>query len=355
MKLSHLVTLCLVPSFASFGAQDLDPEAYIDLPEVKQYVEYFTTGEKREWLDAALARGAIYSGFIAEKIEESSLPVALIYLPVIESGFNPNAVSPSGAAGLWQFMMNSIEPYDLRVNEWIDERKDFWKSTAASLAKLEYNKEVLGDWLLAIAAYNCGLNRMKAALEEAENENFWSLAREGYLPDATARYVPAFIAVAHIAGNAETYGVTLPEGSGWSWRRVPVAGQIKVSRLAEAAGIEIGILSLGNAELKHGVTPPAEYSYRLKVPDIYSDVIKRILQGVRLERFYLHEIESGDTLYALSRHFGVPVDLIMHHNPGIEPRFLKISAKLLIPVSKDVPPFPREPSTGNLQINREVE
>lgn len=332
-------------TFPVYAAQDLDPASFLHHPEVKAYVDHFTSEERKEWLESAFERGMIYHEYIRAKIKELSLPEALKFLPVIESGFNPNAVSPSGAAGLWQFMMNSISPYDLRVNKWVDERRDFWKSTTASLKKLHYNKTVLGDWLLAIAAYNCGLNRMKAALEESGSRDFWELARNGYLPAETVRYVPKFLAVAFIAANADSYDVKLPRPIGWNWHRIAVNGQVNLKLLADASGIPESVLTLGNAELEYGVTPPREYSYHLKVPDIYSDVIDRILEGdeLTLNRFYTHDIGPGDTLYALSGHFGVPVEQIMYHNPGIEPRFLKISSKLIIPAYHEVPPFPRTP------------
>jgi membrane-bound lytic murein transglycosylase D len=214
---------------------------------------------------------------------------------------------------------------------------------------LRYNKEVLGDWLLAIGAYNCGLNCMKEALEEAGLSDFWDLASGGFLPDETRRYVPAFLAVAYIAENAKAYDITLPPPKDWRWQQVVVEGQANLQLLAEAAGIDLELLALGNAGLIHGVTPPTEYAYHLKVPDIYTDVIRRSLQGVHLDRFFLHEIKTGDTLYALSNHFGVPVDLIMHYNPGVKPRFLQINAKLLIPV------LDRETSRPVLKLGSEAE
>ena len=348
MNLSRLslTAFGLLISSLAYAGEDIDPAAFIHLPDVAAYVKHFTTGDRKEWLESVFERGIIYNDFVSSKITEYSLPEALKYLPVIESGCNPRAVSPSGAAGLWQFMMNSIAPYDLQVNEWVDERRDFWKSTAASLAKLKYNRTVLGDWLLAIAAYNCGLNRMKLALEEAESRDFWELAEKGFLPVETVGYVPKFLAIAYIARNAPSYGVQLPSPTGWKWLRIPITGQVNLKLLAEAAGVPQGILAFGNAELKYDVTPPGEYSYHLKVPDIYSDVINSILEGetLTLNRFYVHAIESGDTLYALAVHFGVPVDIIMHHNPGIEPRLLQINSTILIPAFKEVAPFPRPPS-----------
>jgi membrane-bound lytic murein transglycosylase D len=213
------------------------------------------------------------------------------------------------------------------------------------LQKLEFNKSVLGDWLLAIAAYNCGLNRIKTALEDSSSNDFWELAENGYLPPETMKYVPKFLAVVHIARNAEMYNVKLPGRTSWQWERIPLSGQVNLRLLAETAGIPTGILALGNAELEYDVTPPGEYPYHLKIPDIYSDVINRTLGDMPiLDRFNVHNVKRGDTLYALAMAYNVPVDVIMLHNPGIEPRFLQINTKLIVPVVKDVLPFRNEPA-----------
>jgi membrane-bound lytic murein transglycosylase D len=328
-----LFVFCIFVAYRASASQDIDPAIYLRYPEVQVYVDYFTSGEMKDWLESVLARGSIYSGYITDRIEEFSLPPVLKYLPVIESGYNPRAVSPSGAAGLWQFMMNSIAPYDLLVDEWIDERRDFMKSTVASLRKLTYNNAVLGDWLLAIAAYNCGLNRLKKAIEESGIHDFWELSKRGYLPVETERYIPKFLAVAYIANNADVFNVVLPDDTDVTWELVSLEGQVNLRLLTKHTGVPAKLLAQGNAELQYDVTPPGEYRYYLKVPDIYSDVINRFLGGEihTLERYRIHTITPGDTLSALSSNYGVSIDRILYHNPGTHPHFLQINSALIIP------------------------
>ncbi len=350
MTIRRLAASMLILHVATFAraTHQINPSDYIDRPRVLAYIRRFTADDMRGWIQSTIDRGSVFHGYIKGRIREYDLPEALIYLPAIESGYNPRAVSPSGAAGLWQFMMNSIAPYDLRVDEWIDERKDFWKSTNASLRKLEYNQKQLGDWLLAIGAYNCGLGRMRRAIDEAGTSDFWDLAEGGFLPRETASYVPKFLAIAYIVANAEEYGIPLPESLGWRWERLRVDGQVNMRLLAERSDVPADILSLGNAELRFDVTPPTGHSYHLKVPDIYTDAVVRVLQGdaLALNKYHVHTISSGDTLYALSRHFDVPVDIIMYHNPDIIPRYLQIDTSVLIPVIRDVAPLPVRGSTA---------
>lgn len=326
-------------AFPGFTLQQINPDDYIHEPRVRAYIKRFAAEDMRDWVQTTIERGRIFASYIESRLQEEGLPDALLYLPVVESGFNPDAVSPSGAAGLWQFMMNSIGPYDMRVDEWVDERKDFWKSTDASLHKLHYNKTVLGDWLLAIAAYNCGLGRMKRAIEDAGTSDFWALSRRGYLPRETVNYVPKFLAIAHIAENPRRYGISLLPVPDWRWERIPVETQVNIKLLAEHTLVPYEILNLGNSELRYSLTPPAQL-YHLKVPDLYTDIVERALQGdvFALNRYYVHTVTRGDTLYALARHFGVSVDLIKNQNPGIEPRFLRIGSQVLIPVVREMPP-----------------
>lgn len=142
-----------------------------------------------------------FLGFIRRRLEEKALPWELAFLPAVESAFRTRAVSPSAAVGLWQFMMNSIGPYDMAVDRWRDDRRDFWRATEGALEKLKYNYSVLGDWYLALAAYNCGLGRVTRTIESTGIKDYWELRTKGLLPRETRDYVPRFLAVAHLLGH----------------------------------------------------------------------------------------------------------------------------------------------------------
>ena len=116
----------------------------IDIPEdplIDYYIDQYLTKNGIRTMTTILNRGAPYLGFIYNKLVENDMPPELLYLPAIESGFSASALSRSGAAGFWQFMMNSIAPYDIYVDEWRDDRRDFWKATESAIHKLNYNYE----------------------------------------------------------------------------------------------------------------------------------------------------------------------------------------------------------------------
>jgi len=128
--------------------------SFPDNERVRYYIEYFTKSGNLDYIRRCLTRAEAFIPFIADRLEAREMPPEILYLPLIESAFRVNARSRSGATGLWQFMMNSIDPYDIHVNAWQDDRRDFWKSTEAALHKLEYNYQKTGNWALALAAYN---------------------------------------------------------------------------------------------------------------------------------------------------------------------------------------------------------
>jgi membrane-bound lytic murein transglycosylase D len=302
-------------------------------PLLSTCLNEFSQPREREWIRVSLDRGWIYRDFIISKIRSYGLPEELSFLPLIESEYRVEAVSPSGATGLWQFMTNSIYPFDIRINEWLDERKDFWKSTEGSLRKLKYNYENLGDWLLAIAAYNCGLGCVQRAIRRTGIEDFWELAEGNHLPAQTIRYVPKFLAVSHIASYRGRYGLGLTWDQPFKWSRISPKLPVDLRILAGKSEIPYRILVESNAELQHAITPPGDDSYFLKVPAEYSDVLERTLRdlGGDLINVSVHTITKGDTVFALSRHFNIPVALILQYNPGIKVNLLQIGQKLLIP------------------------
>jgi membrane-bound lytic murein transglycosylase D len=314
-------------------------------PEINRFIDEYLSVNGQKTMSAVLRRGGPYLGFIYNLLIEKGMPPELMYLPAVESGFRAWAVSRSGAAGFWQFMMNSISPYDINVNEWQDDRRDFWKATNAALSKLQYNYDRLGNWPLAVAAYNCGLGRVQRAVANAGTTDYIELYEQGYIPRETRLYVPKLFAFSHLATYPERYKLqsasSYSGGISGNWKRIKLEQAINLRILAEKSGLPLKILRESNAELRHGITPPADSGYFLKVPAEYSDNIGRILAETEepLMRFYIHEIRSGDTYYALSRHFGVTVSMIEDYNPQSNARTLRSGQKIVIPAIKETVPF----------------
>jgi peptidoglycan lytic transglycosylase D len=324
----------------------LDTALFDGIPELQRQLDHYGGGAGHEYLSIVLRRGEPYLSFIHTAAAELGLPWELAYLPIVESSFVSGAVSKSGAAGLWQFMLNSISPYGMRVNQWMDERRDFWKASYGALRKLKDNYEVFGDWLLAVGAYNCGVGCMRRAIEAAGSRDFWTIARGGYLPPETRFYVPRFLAVSHYASYPGRYN--LP--ASWDsvrWRGIILTAPVHLNRLSEAAGIPLDHLISANAELNQPVTPPLSSGYRLKVREEYADSIEEALGRNDLDLVDLEQytIQSGDTLYALGEYYGVAADLIIEFNPGLNPRRLMIGDKVLIPLMQPMLPY-RGPVSG---------
>jgi len=287
-----------------------------------------------------LERAKPYAPFIRKKIEEYRLPPEIFYLPIVESLYNPFARSPQGALGIWQFMADSMNPWMVR-NEWVDERRDFWKSTIGALEKLSLNYRYTKDWLFALAAYNCGLNRVLYVMQTNPGKDYWRIAEARLLPRETRAYIPRFLAVARYASYWGRKGFALDWEEGIQWVRIDLSYPVDLRVLAKKADIPLETLLVGNRELQFPITPPKNYA--LKVPKQYEEKVQALLKDEknRLLDFVVHTVGPGDTLYDLSHHFGPPLSMILDYNPGVRPETLQIGTKLLIPKLKDVGPFQR--------------
>jgi membrane-bound lytic murein transglycosylase D len=325
----------------------LTPEA-ISRPLTQQYIRRYTTPSGILWLNSIIKNSGIYLPYIREEIEKRGLPLELIYLPFVESGYIATARSRSGATGLWQFMLNSI-PAGMKVNDMVDERRDFRKSTTAALQKLEQNYRILGDWPLALAAYNAGLGGVSRAIRNGKTEDYWLLSEKKELKSETIQYLPRFLAVAYILSRPRQFGLDYwPEAV--EWTVIKPERQASLDLLASETGADHQLLRLLNAELLYGITP-ADTAYELKVPMQQANMIAAILEkeDAKLLRYYYHKVQYGDTLSALSRHYGVSLNLIEQHNRGIAGRYLKIGEIIVIPAFKETAPYiatpPAAPAT----------
>ena len=324
-------------------------------PLTQHYLRHNATPVGRASLAAISRRGGPYLAFIRQKVSYMDLPPELTYLPVIESAFLNTAVSRSGAVGLWQFMENSISYFDIRITDWMDQRRDFWKATDGALRKLRGHYRVFGDWPLALAAYNAGPNGLRRLMTSSGVNNYWVLSERRLLRAETIHFVPRFIAASYALENQRRFGIEPDWPENPHWQRVGTGGRsIDLNLLAEKAGIDSAQLIWANRELVYTVTPP-EPGFYLKVRGEHAEIIAATLarDDIALLRYHFHTIRSGDTLLALARHFGISVNQIHASNPGIQERSLRIGSRLLIPAIRDnIVPYERQaPSLENIAFN----
>ena len=183
----------------------------IELPfnnVVKSYIEMYTSSRRRRLVENMLGMWLYYEPIFEEALAKEGMPLELKYLPIIESALNPNAVSPAGAAGLWQFILSTGRGMGLEVNSLVDERRDTYKASQKAAEFLKSLYKTYDDWSLAIAAYNCGPGNVNKAIRRSGGgkKDYWEIYN--YLPRETRGYVPAFIAAAYVMNYHNEHGIS---------------------------------------------------------------------------------------------------------------------------------------------------
>lgn len=307
-------------------------------PLVEKFRKQYMSADGYAYLSKIMKRSAPYRDFISDLLEAENMPAELLFLPVIESGFFETATSKSGAVGIWQFMRNSIGGFNIHIDDWVDERRDPWKTSVAAVKKLKWNYSQFHDWALALAAYNCGVGSVRSAIKKAGRADFWYLADHGYLKKETVYYVPKFLAIAEILSRSGEFAID------WgSTAEHPPTSTIAIKRaidvrlFAEALGLEAEAIRKLNPSLRYFITPPS-ITYQLRIPAAYEEAAQTVLtrSDKLLIKYYQYRIKSGDTLYALAKHYGVSVKSILNYNEGLRAETLKIGKTILIPALKAV-------------------
>lgn len=248
---------------------------------VKNYLNYFSKAGKANF-QASLARAGRYLPMMQRILKEYGLPPDLVYLALVESGFNPWARSPAEAVGLWQFIEGTARRYGLKVNGQVDERRDPEKSTRAAARYLNDLYRQFGCWYLAAAGYNAGEKRVEGAIRRTDSKDFWSLAQQRQLPQETCNYVPQFIATALIARNPEKYGfskVSYQKPLTFDTVKVPEGTNLK--RFAQVLQVSWEEIQGLNPELNQWLTPTNQREYLLKVPLQKKKEARRLAQVCR--------------------------------------------------------------------------
>jgi membrane-bound lytic murein transglycosylase D len=232
---------------------------------VQHFLEQFQTGYRREVVERWLTRSGRYLPMVLDVFRQKGLPEELVFTAMIESGFNPVAVSRAGAKGLWQFMAPTARRYGLRVDQWLDERLDPEKSTVAAANYLKDLYAIFGSWELSQAAYNAGEMKVLRAIEGTGTRDFWSLTRSRLLRDETKNFVPAIHAMTIIGQEPEQYGFTVTPDEPLSYEQITVPRGTSLKHVAGLSGIPLEDLVRLNPELRLKQTPP-NAPYHLKVP-----------------------------------------------------------------------------------------
>lgn len=233
---------------------------------VQRYVDVYTKN-RRDQVSRMLGLSQLYFPIFEEELDRLGMPLELKYLSVVESALNPHARSRVGATGLWQFMLATARMYDLRVDSYIDERKDPYKSTIAAFKYLSNSYEEFGDWLLAIASYNCGPGNVRKAIRRSGGQmDFWKI-RE-YLPRETRGYVPAFIAATYVFNYAAEHNIfpIYPDFSLETDSLHISQMDITLAELSDVLEVDLDVLRIHNPELKLDRIPYSSSPYVLRVP-----------------------------------------------------------------------------------------
>ena len=303
----------------------------------KQYLSPKWSALLRGYLESAME----YRLYVRKAVQDAQMPEMLEYLPVVESNYKTNAKSRSGAIGMWQFMANSVWPF-LTLNDFVDERLDPWKSTDAALKKLTDNYNVFNDWLLAIAAYNCGVGAMNKAIKKAGGvKDFWYLAENGYLTKQTSDYVPKLLAIADLAINSEFYSIDIPDHKeefeilenekNGNFDYVTVNKAYSLSQLAQEMRMDYSTLKLLNPSYTMGMTHPSKQS-QIRLPLGMKQSAEDALAGMTPVEFPIkYTVVAGDSLWSISRKYKTTVAAICELNGIKENAILKIGKILYIP------------------------
>ncbi len=317
----------------STPAQPAPPDTSGGAARVAQYLQYFT-GPGRDRMSRSLARGSQYRDLIRDRLAEDGLPSDLEYLPLIESGFSNNAVSKAGAVGIWQFIPETARRYGLRVDRYVDERRDPLRSTDAAVRHIRDLTREFGSPLLAAAAYNGGaglvrrgLARLRGpdpALGSADSigsldDDFFRLRDRSLLPAETREYVPQLLAAATIGNDPARFGFRRPARSLLAFDSVPVRRSIDLGTAARAIGLGPRSIADLNPHFIRGATPPGPSWLRVPI-GLGGELRDKLptlptVSPIRPARSYTRvRIKRGDTLEQIAERYGVGVDSIRHSN-----------------------------------------
>ncbi|MEP7088016.1 MAG: transglycosylase SLT domain-containing protein [Gemmatimonadota bacterium] len=321
-------SVATAPAAAAEPTWDIDVRSFETHDRVVYFVGRFT-GPSSDRFVQELARGGRYEPIIRRKLHAAGMPEDMTYLALIESGYNPHAYSSAAAVGLWQFMASTARGTGLRVDWWIDERRDPVRSTDGAIKFLGWLKDQFGSYYLAAAAYNGGAGRVSRGLkryaDEVEGESgdsaFFSMAAAGnYLRAETRDYVPKLIAAALVAKEPGKYGLKVSYLPEFAYDTVTVGGATPLTAIAKASSASLAAIQDLNPEVLRGITPP-DQRFVVRVPrghaDGFDSAYAQLASSDRAA-FTRSSVKKGETMSSIAQRAGVSVRSLTWYNRGLK-------------------------------------
>ena len=316
----------------------IDPTEF-DLPivvndDVVRWMSYFL-GRGRKYFRKWYIRSGRYRPLISARLAQEGIPQDLVYLAMIESGFSTHAYSSASAVGLWQFIQSTGSMYGLRSDWWVDHRRDPVLATDAAARHLKDLYDELGDWYLAMCAYNAGTGRVKSAIRRGKTRDFWVMEQRKLLPSETMNYVPKILAAAIIGHNPERYGfVDMEMEAPLLQETIQVTASTPVAGMAKCAGLDEKEFRVYNPSIRRFSTPPTPEKMGVHVPPAVASSFSACVAKIPKEdkvAFQRHRVRGGETLASIGAKYGVSVSEIVNLNRIRNVNKIYVGQELVIP------------------------
>ncbi len=315
------------------------PSSFLRDPLFRQLKIDLTSTRRDQYLHM-FKRGKSYIPTLRKMIAESGIPQVFLYMAMAESNFNAHAKSWARAVGLWQFMPKTAKMYGLKIDRYIDERKDPVRSTEAAIKYLKHLHRIFGKWYLAALAYNCGEGRVQRAIGKAGSDDLHVLLDEKrkYLPRESRNYLRKIVSMALVSNNAQLcftpkeLELFNPSDSE-RLVRVRVSGGETIDHIARQIGMKERDLRVLNPQFNYGFTPPVKGAY-INIPHSRFEYFKQVYKPGKQKNMYIvHRVKRGESLSKIAYRYGISYKMIVSFN--------KIKKGIIYPKQELIIPIPR--------------
>lgn len=300
---------------------------------VELALQYFQT-KGRKIFTIWLTRLGKYENLIRNTLKEEGLPQELLYLSMIESGFNPRAYSYARASGLWQFIYATGSHYGLRADWWFDERRDPTLSTKAAAEHLQDLYDRFGDWYLAMAGYNYSPGKLQSHINRYNTRDFWQLKR---IPRQTRNYIPTFIAASLIAKDPNKYGFYIEKATPVEFDTVMISDCVDLEIIANCVNSDFAEIKNLNPAVKRWCTPPNVKNFTVNLPKGTKELFKKEYANIPDDKkitYKRHKIRSGETLSEIASRYSTSISVLKNTN-GLRGNRIRAGKYLVIPVAQN--------------------